>query len=147
MSLRGSYSARLDDKGRLKVPAEFRRVIESTWTNDVFLTTLTGKDVLIFPLSVWEEFEARLTRLPITDPARARIQRFVNYFGSSQEMDAQGRVLIPGLPKDQAGLQGEVMVLGFGNHLSVQSSDRLLSAIAEPIDADLEKISDLWRNQ
>ena len=147
MALRGSHSARIDEKGRLKVPADFRRIIESTWGGEVFLTTFTGQDALIFPLPVWEEFEARLTRLPITDPSRMRLQRYVNYFGSFAEMDAQGRVLLPTLLKERAGVQGEVVVLGYGNHLSVQSSERLVTAVEEPIEADLEKLSDLWRNQ
>lgn len=144
MSLRGSYSARIDDRGRLKVPAEFRRFIEATWGNDLFVTSLTGRDVLVYPIGVWEEFEQRLLELPLMQPARMRIQKVVNYFGQTQAMDPQGRVLIHSPLKEQADVAGEVMVLGYGNHLAVQSAERIAADVQASIEADLETLSELW---
>ena len=144
MSLRGSYSARMDDRSRVKVPAEFRRHIEQTWGNDLFVTSLTGRDVLIYPLPVWEEFEARLMKLPLMHPARMRIQKTVNYYGKTQQMDGQGRVLIHAPLKDKAGIGDEVMVLGYGNHLCLQDAPRVEEEASRVEDADLETLSALW---
>lgn len=146
MTLRGSYSARIDDRNRLKVPAEFRRVVETTWGNDVFVTSLTGRDVQIYPLQVWEEFEAKLMKLPPLQPARTRIQKVINYYGQMQQMDSQGRVLIHSPLKDDAAIAGEVTVLGYGNYLHVQNAESIRKDVAQSIEADLETLSQLWRN-
>ena len=147
MTLRGSYSARIDDRNRLKVPAEFRRYIESTWGTDVFVTSLTGKDVYVYPIPVWEEFEARLMKLPLMQPARMRIQKVVNYFGKTQAIDNQGRVLIHSPLKESASIGEEVMVLGYGNYLHVQDADRVKADVTASIEEDLNTLSELWRNE
>lgn len=128
----------------MKVPAEFRRHIESTWGNDLFVTSLTGREVLVYPLPVWEEFEARLMKLPLMHPARMRIQKTVNYYGKTQSMDGQGRVLVHSPLKEKAGIGDEVMVLGYGNHLCVQDASRVEEEASRVEDADLETISKLW---
>lgn len=147
MSLRGSYSARIDDRNRLKVPAEFRRYIETTWGSDVFVTSMTGRDVSVYPMPVWEEFEARLLKLPPMQPSRMRIQKVVNFFGKTQAIDAQGRVLIHSPLKEKAEIGEEVMVLGYGNSLLVQDASRVEADVSASIEADLETLSDLWRNE
>lgn len=147
MTLRGSYSARIDDRNRLKVPAEFRRVVEATWGHDVFVTSLTGKDVQVYPLPVWEELEARLMKLPALQPARMRIQKVVNYYGQMQQMDSQGRVLVHSPLKEDAGIAGEVMVLGYGNYLHVQNAESIRQDVAQSVEADLETLSQIWRNE
>ena len=147
MTLRGSYSARIDDRNRLKVPAEFRRSIESGWGSEVFVTSLTGQDVSIYPIAVWEEFEARLMKLPLMQPARMRIQKVVNYFGKAQAIDAQGRVLIHSPLKESASIGEEVMVLGYGNYLHVQDATKVQQDVTGSIEADLETLSQLWRNE
>ena len=147
MTLRGSYSARMDDRNRLKVPADFRRHIEQAWGSDLFVTSLSGKDVHAYPIPVWEEFEARLLKRPIMDPARMRIQKRVNYFGKTQSMDGQGRLLLHSPLKEEAGIGEEVMVLGYGNYLYVQDASRLQQDVGASIEADLETLSDLWRNE
>ena len=147
MSLRGSYSARMDDRSRLKVPAEFRRVIEQTWGSDLFVTSFTGREVYVYPLAVWEEFEQRLLKLPLMEPKRMRIQKVVNFFGKTQSMDTQGRVLIHAPLKDKAGIGDEVMVLGYGNHLCLQDASRVEDEVAASIESDLETLSELWRKE
>ncbi len=146
MSLRGSYSARIDDRSRLKVPAEFRRYIESTWGSDLFVTSLTGEDVLIYPMPVWEEFEQRLMKLPLMQPARMRIQKTVSFHGKTQTMDSQGRVLLHSPLREKAAIGEEVMVLGYGNHLCLQDTTRIEAEASRVLEADLETISALWSN-
>ena len=125
--LRGSTSARIDDKGRLKVPNAFRRLVEQKHGRQVFLTSLTGEYVRIYPMPVWLELEEKLAAMPSTHPAKLRFLDRVNYFGSDGELDLQGRVIVPARLRDAATMSGEVDVLGQVNYLDVWSHDRFVA--------------------
>ena len=125
--LRGSTSARIDDKGRLKVPNAFRRLVEQKHGREVFLTSLTGEYVRIYPMPVWLELEERLAAMPSTHPAKLRFLDRVNYFGSDGELDGQGRVMIPARLREAATMSGEVDVLGQVNYLDVWNHDRFVA--------------------
>jgi len=125
--LRGSTSARIDDKGRLKVPNAFRRLVEQKHGREVFLTSLTGEYVRIYPMPVWLELEERLAAVPSTHPAKLRYLDRVNYYGSDGELDAQGRVIIPARLREAATMSGEVDVLGQVNYLDVWNHDRFVA--------------------
>jgi MraZ protein len=124
--LRGSSSARIDDKGRLKVPTSFRTVIRAQQGPDVFVTSLTGECVRIYPMSAWLELEQNLTRVPGNHPARLKFLDRVNYYGQTTELDGQGRVVIPGHLRESASIVGDVRVLGRINHLEVWNEERFL---------------------
>ena len=67
--LRGNAPAKIDDRGRLKVPSAFRAVIQQEHGRDLFVTSLTGDSVRIYPMPVWLEIEERWPRcLPPTRP-------------------------------------------------------------------------------
>ncbi len=129
--LRGNYTARMDSKGRLKVPTAFRRYIEDQHGAEVYVTSLTGECVRIYPLPEWESIEQRLALLPSMDPARRRFLDRANYYGQQATMDNQGRVLIHPLLRRSAGVTGDVAVLGYLNYLEVweleQFQQRLLT--------------------
>ena len=135
--LRGSTSARIDDKGRLKVPNAFRRLVEQTHGRELFLTSLTGEYVRIYPMPVWLDIEQKLAAMPSTHPARQRYLDRINYFGSDAELDAQGRVIIPARLRDAATMNGDVDVLGQVNYLEVWNHDRLVAKMQrEPFTDD-----------
>ena len=90
--LRGNYTARIDDKGRLKVPTEFRRLVEEKHGSGVFVTSLTGECVRIYPLPEWEAIEQRLLVLPTMDPVRRKFLDRTNYYGQQSAMDSQGQI-------------------------------------------------------
>jgi MraZ protein len=125
--LRGSTSARIDEKGRLKVPNAFRRLVEQTHGRELFLTSLTGEYVRIYPMPVWLELEEKLAGMPSTHPSKLRFLDRVNYFGSSGELDIQGRVIIPARLRDAATMNGDVDVLGQVNYLDVWNHDRFVA--------------------
>jgi MraZ protein len=127
--LRGNHSAKIDDKGRLKVPAEFRGLIEEKYGPKVFVTSLDGEFVRIYPMPVWEAIEARLAAMPSTD-TRKRFLHVVNYYGQSGELDGQGRVLVHPRLRDAAQIVGEVDVLGMISYLDVWNHDHLASRLA-----------------
>ena len=122
---RGNSPARIDDKGRLKVPNAFKSLLESKYGRDLFLSSLSGEYVRIYPMPVWLDIEEKLTRMPSTHPSRLRFLDRVNYFGQAAELDAQGRVLIPLRLREAATMNGEVDVLGQYNYLDVWNHDRL----------------------
>ncbi|HEY2433684.1 MAG TPA: hypothetical protein VGI12_13500 [Vicinamibacterales bacterium] len=143
--LRGNHTARIDDKGRLKVPNAFRALIDKTHGSELFVTSLTGESVRIYPMPVWLALEERLARAPSTHPARNRFLDRVNYFGQSAEIDAQGRVVIHQRLRDTAGMSGEVDVLGAVDHLDVWNHERLVARLQnDPFtDEDARALSDL----
>ena len=124
--LRGSRPARVDDKGRLKVPAEFRSVISEKYGNELYVTrSLDAPAMCIYPLEVWEALEtAVIERLARTDPLRRKFLRFTGRFAQTVELDPQGRVLIPGPLRAFAEIVGEVEICGHGDHLEVWNKDR-----------------------
>jgi MraZ protein len=134
---RGNAPARIDDKGRLKVPNAFRSLLESKYGRELFLTSLSGEYVRIYPMPVWLEIEQKLGAMPSTHPARLRFLDRVSYFGSAGELDAQGRVIIPVRLRDSATMDGEVDVLGQVNYLEVWNHDRFTSKLQrEPYTDD-----------
>jgi MraZ protein len=126
---RGNAPARIDDKGRLKVPNVFRSLLESKYGRELFLTSLTGEYVRIYPMPVWLDTEEKLAHVPSTLPARLRFLDRVNYFGQSAELDAQGRVIIPIRLRDAATMSGDVDVIGQYNYLDVWNHDRFLTKL------------------
>lgn len=126
---RGNSPARIDDKGRLKLPQGFRAALEDKYGRDLFLTSLTGEYVRVYPMPVWLEIEQKLGAMPSTHPSRLRFLDRVNYFGDLGELDSQGRVLVPYRLRDSAGMAGDVDVLGQVSYLDVWNHDRFLSKL------------------
>jgi MraZ protein len=125
--LRGNSPARIDDKGRLKVPNTFRSLLEGKYGRELFLTSLSGEFVRVYPMPVWLEIEQRIGEMPSTHPSKLRFLDRVNYFGQAAELDAQGRVLIPVRLRDAATMTGDVDVLGQVTYLDVWNHDRFLT--------------------
>ena len=126
---RGHEQARIDDKGRLKVPNVFRSLLETKHGRELFVTSLTGEYVRVYPMPVWLEKEEKLGQMPSTHPARLRFLDRVNFFGQVAELDSQGRVLIPARLRETATMSGDVDVLGLYNYLDVWNHDRFLTKL------------------
>lgn len=122
--LRGSAPARIDDKGRLKVPTIFRGVIQDHQGPDVFVTSVTGESVRIYPMAVWLDMERKLLAMPSNHPSRLKFLDRVNYYGQAAELDGQGRVVIPAHLRDSASIVGDVRVLGRIDHVEVWNEER-----------------------
>ena len=134
---RGNAPARIDEKGRLKVPNAFRTFIEAKYGRELFLTSLSGEYVRIYPMPVWLEIEQKLAEMPSTNPARLRFLDRISYFGQTGELDGQGRVLVPVRLREAATMSGDVDVLGQVNYLDVWNHDRFLAKLErEPFTDD-----------
>lgn len=127
--LRGSAPARIDDKGRLKVPTIFRSVIHDQQGPDVFVTSLTGDCVRIYPMTAWLEVERKLSNIPENHPARLKFLDRVNYYGQTGELDTQGRIVIPAHLRDSASIVGEVRVFGRISYLDVWNEERFVQKL------------------
>ena len=128
--LRGSYSAKIDDKGRLKIPNAFRALVEEQHgSSGLYVTSITGESVRIYPMPVWQAVEERLAKMPTTHPSRVKFLDRVNFYGQITEFDVQGRVLIPPRLRESAGMNGEVDVLGQVEFLEVWNHDRFVARL------------------
>ena len=143
--LRGNSLAKLDEKGRLKLPAAFRALLEPKFGTDFFVTSLRGESVRVYPMEVWLRVEERLARASSLNPSVMRFKNAVNYFGQSSPMDAQGRILIHPLLRERADVRGEVVVLGQQDFLEVWNRNAFEERLqADPLtDADLGALADL----
>jgi len=119
------------------VPNTFRSLLEGKYGRELFLTSVSGEFVRVYPMPVWLEIEQRLGEMPSTHPSRLRFLDRVNYFGQAAELDAQGRVLIPVRLRDAATMTGDVDVLGQVTYLDVWNHDRFLTKMQrEPYTDD-----------
>lgn len=143
--LRGNALAKVDDKGRLKVPASFRSVLEPNFGNEYFVTSLRGDSIRVYPMELWIEVEQRIARASSMNPAVIKFKNAVNYFGQTATMDAQGRILLHPLIRDKAETHGEVAVLGQQEFLEVWNRTRFEAGLEDnPLtDEDLETLAEL----
>jgi MraZ protein len=118
---RGNHPTRVDEKGRLKVPAEFKRVIDEKYNNQFYITSLDGKVAQLYPFEEWERIEQKLAALSTYNPTKKKFLSRVNYWGQTVEMDGQGRLLMPQLLRDSAQIKGEVAVTGYLTYLEVRN--------------------------
>src|SRR5260221_11471627 len=92
---RGNHPTRIDEKGRLKVPAEFKRVIDEKYGLKFYITSLDGKVAQLYPFEEWERSEQKLASLSTFNPTKTKFLSRVNFYGLEREMDGQGRPVIP----------------------------------------------------
>ncbi|HEY2394282.1 MAG TPA: division/cell wall cluster transcriptional repressor MraZ [Candidatus Angelobacter sp.] len=140
---RGNHPTRVDEKGRLKVPAEFKRLIDEKYGTQFYITSLDGKVAQVYPFEEWQRIEEKLAKLSNFNPTKKKFLNRTNYYGQLVEIDGQGRVLIPALLRDTAKIQGEVAVVGNLTYLEVQSIEVYKKDIEEnPFTSDDEKTLD-----
>ena len=123
---RGNHPTRVDEKGRLKVPAEFKRVIDEKYAQRFYITSLDGIVAQIYPFEEWERIEQKLASLSTYNPTKKKFLTRTNYYGQVVEMDGQGRLLIPQILRDAAQIRGDVAVLGNLTYLEVRNHARSL---------------------
>lgn len=141
--LRGSAETTVDEKGRFKVPSVFRTPIEETFGPEFFLTSISGIDVLIFPMPVWNALEEKLAAMPAIHRAKAKFQERFNTYGQVARMDAQGRLLVPSLLREVSALEGDALVLGQTDHLKLVDRTKHLKSLrtATVTDEDYDELA------
>jgi MraZ protein len=137
MKLRGNCPAKVDEKGRLKIPSVFLDELKE-YGNQFYITSTTGETARIYPMKVWSEIEDKLAQKPSADVAKRKFLMRTSYFGQVAELDGQGRLLLPAVLREAAQTMGEVDVFGALNYLEVMNHTRVLDKMKnEPYtDAD-----------
>ena len=128
---RGNHPTRVDEKGRLKIPAEFKRVIDEKYGQQFYITSLDGKVAQVYPFEEWERIEHKLAGLSNFNPTKKKFLDRTNYYGQQVEMDGQGRLLLPQLLRESGQIKGEVAVLGNLTYLVVRNLELFKKEIEE----------------
>ena len=116
----GEYNHTIDAKGRLIIPAKFREVL-----GDEFVVT-KGMDGCLFDFdnSEWQVFAEKLRSLPMIDKEVRQFTRFFLAGAASVEVDKQGRILLPSVLRDFAGIIKDTVLIGVGSRIEIWSKDR-----------------------
>jgi len=137
---RGNHPTRVDEKGRLKVPAEFKRAIDEKYGQQFYITSRDGSIAEIYPFEEWKKIEEKLATVSNFNPAKKKFLERVNYYGQMVEMDSQGRVLIPQILRESAEVKGDVLVFGNLTFLEVRNAEAFRKHLeANPLTEEDEK--------
>lgn len=117
--LRGNYTVKMDDKGRIKMPAAYRRFIEDNYGSQFYVTSVTGECARLYPMKEWLAVEEKLQSTGSMDISVRKFLDRTNYYGQDAEMDNQGRILVHPLLRTSAELSGDVAVMGYMKYLEV----------------------------
>lgn len=144
MSLRGSHRAKVDEKGRLKIPAEYLDGLRQ-YGSQFYITSVEGNSAQIYPMQVWIGIEEKLAKVSSQNRAKSKFLMRTSYYGQVVEMDGQGRLLLPTVLRESAKTIGEVAVFGNLDHLEVMSLTHVTEKIEkDPItDEDYKALEDL----
>ena len=140
---RGNHPTRVDDKGRLKIPADFKRLIDEKYGTQFYVTSMDGQGADVYPLQEWEKFEEKLAQIPNFNPVKKKLLGIVSYYGQMAEMDAQGRVLIPQILREKANVVGDMVVLGMQNHLRVVNREDYEKQLEDLTPSDEKELAGL----
>ncbi len=135
--LRGNALAKVDDKGRLKLPSSFRSILVPRYGREFFVTSILGDCVHVYPLEVFAAIEEHLLGSSFVAPKVNKLRRALSYYGQTATMDGQGRILIHPLLREQTGIDGEVCVFGHQDRLMVWNRARVEKALKDdPLTED-----------
>jgi MraZ protein len=127
--LRGRYTVRMDDKGRIKLPAAYRRYIDGQYGQEFYVTSITGEYARLYPMPEWISIEEKLRARGTMDKSVRKFLDRTNYWGQVAEMDGQGRLLVHPFLRSSAQLMGDVAVIGYLHYLEVWELDKFKTRI------------------
>ena len=116
----GEYNHTVDAKGRLIVPSKFREQL-----GDEFVVT-KGLDgcLFVYENTEWKILEEKLKKLPLTNANARKINRFFLAGAALCEVDKQGRILLPAVLREFAGIGKDAVMVGVGNRIEIWSKER-----------------------
>ncbi len=125
----GTHQYNIDEKGRLTIPAKFRRPLQ----DGMVITRGLDGNLMIYPIEEWHKLVERIRQLPFGDPSARNFRRLVFSGASDVEMDKQGRVNIVSYLLDFAQITKEVFVVGVQDWIELWSPDRW-----QPVEDELD---------
>lgn len=127
---KGTHHYRIDAKGRLPVPAPFRRALDERRQTSV-VATLLDQCLAVYPSAEWLRLERQLEQLPAFNRAAKALSRLLVSRAADCELDTQGRILLPAALRQAAGLEREAIVIGVLSRFEVWRPERWESFLAE----------------
>jgi len=119
---KGTYRHRIDAKGRIPVPAGFRRVLAGD-AGGRLVVTLLDQCLAAYPPAEWERLEAQLGALPAFSRPVKALTRLLTSRAADCELDVQGRIRLPAPLREAAALRQEAVVVGVLNRFEIWSPD------------------------
>ncbi len=131
----GEYNHTVDAKGRLIVPSRFREQL-----GDEFVVT-KGLDGCLFAYEnmEWKALEEKLHALPLTNANARKFTRFFLAGATTCEVDKQGRILLPAILREFAGIEKEAVLVGVGSRIEIWSKEAWTKA---NVYDDMEEIAE-----
>lgn len=114
MNFRGINNIAMDAKGRMAMPARYRERLLEICGGHLVVTVDPDSCLLVYPLPEWEVIESKLVQLPSFNKRAKSIQRLLIGHATECDMDGQGRILLPTLLRDYAGLSKKIVMIGQG---------------------------------
>ena len=121
---RGGTPISLDNKGRLAVPAKYREGLMSFCAGHLVVTADPSRCLLVYPQPAWEPLEQKLNSLSSFNPQIRSLQRLLVGNASDVEMDGAGRILVPPLLRQFAGLSKDVVLVGQGAKFELWDNEK-----------------------
>ena len=131
----GEYNHTIDTKGRLIVPSKFR---ESLGDECVVTKGLDGC-LFVYPMEEWAVFTDKLKDLPLTKKDARQFSRFFLAGAALCEVDKQGRILIPAVLREFAGLEKDAVLVGVSSRIEIWSRSNWESIS----DVDIEDMDNI----
>jgi MraZ protein len=140
---RGNHPAKVDEKGRLKLPSAFKQILDAANVARVYITSIDGSMAMVWPLEVWEKQEARLKKAGTMNAAVKKFLSATSYYGQEVEIDGQSRVVLPQILREKAKLDAEVAVMGNIDHLEVCNEKLFVQELqANPVtEEDMSEVT------
>ena len=139
--------ASVDEKGRLKLPAEFLEYLEALKVTKVFITTLDQRQARIYPIAVWKVNEALFENSADNAGAAERLALLAKAFGGDAEIDKSGRVLLPAKLREALDLEKQPVWLdvyhGRINVVSKKVHDERMQLAQASMSEDLKALEKL----
>jgi transcriptional regulator MraZ len=123
MHFRGINNISVDAKGRMAMPARYRERLLDACGGRLVVTVDRDHCLLVYPLPEWEIIESKLIALPSLNKQARLLQRLLIGHATELEMDGQGRILLPAMLRDFAGLKKKAVLIGQGKKLEIWDED------------------------
>ena len=139
----GEYHHTIDEKGRIIIPSKFREELGETF---VVTQGLDGC-LFVFPNEEWKNFEEKLKTLPMANKDARKFVRFFLAGAALAEVDKQGRILLPAVLRQFAGLEKDVVLVGVGSRVEIWDKKRWEECTSfDDMDEIAEHMADLGLN-
>jgi len=140
--LLGEYQHAVDDKGRIAIPAKFRK----TLSDGVVITRGLDACLYLYPLEEWTKLADKLAKLPINQADSRAFARLMLAGASHAEIDSQGRVLLPEYLRKYSGISSKAVIIGIYNRAEIWDENRwqeYRGKVEERSDEIAERLGDI----